>query len=512
MEGDPTGGPRVAIRVDAGPDLGLGHALRMQSLAAALRQRGAAVDVLGRGLGTTAVAGAPWTVRPLDGADGPLGGEVADAAAVCDLLGASAPDVVIVDHYGLGEDWERSVAERFPQARVVAVDDLPGRRHAVDLLIDPNLGPLGPAAAVGSSVRMVAGTAYAPLGAEYRAPVASCASSGSPRRVLVSLGGGRSGCIVGLVAALAAEVGLRDIALDVVVPDDAERAEVARILADRTGAVVHGRVPSLRPLLERADLVVGAGGTSAWQRLRLGLPTVMVALADNQRRTGEALRGFGLARWHEDDADPAGIAATVAEALEDRALRERAEHHGPLLVDGRGAERIAFALLPPRVRPRLRRLEQRDAAALFAMASDPETRANSREARPIAPAEHLAWFGRLRADARTACWVAESDGLVVGQVRLSPLTAGWELNYGLDPIGRGRGWSGPMVSDALRMVASSRTGPVIAVVQTRNVASARALTAVGFRPDEQGRGAEAAGARVPAGFTAYLLHAGQALP
>ena len=496
------GGSRFVIRVDAGPAIGHGHVSRMRSLAEALVRRGAAVDVIGDGISIGRGAGAPWSIRALSG---PAGDELVDVPRTSALIGSPDPDVLIVDHYALGEAWERGMAERLPRTRIVAVDDLPDRAHAADMLIDPNLGPVGPKPVNGSSPRVLAGTAYAPLGDEYLAPARERARVVSNPNLLVTLGGGRSEFVGPLAAALGEDARLSHVDLEFVVPDPAEHAEVSLILGRRTRCTVHGGVPTLRPLLERADLVIGAGGTSAWQRLRLGRPSVTITLSQNQVRTGQALQDLGLTRWVESTAGISAIVEAAVESLDDEDLFRSVHEAGPLLVDGRGAERIALALMPPPGPPTLRAVEEGDAAALLAMANDPNTRAASREPRSICPQEHLEWFRRMRDFAGPTFWVAEVDGLVVGQVRFMALAVGWELNYGLDPIARGLGWSTPMVREGLRRLRSEgREGPVFAVVHISNEASRSNLAKVGFLPDEAGM-AVAAGVRLPDGFSAYRL-------
>ena len=508
MSAESTKEPHVVIRVDAGPEIGLGHLLRMRALAGGFTRRGATVEAIGRGIVSEEDASPPWSVTELDGR---VEDESEDLSRTTSLIGASPPDLVVVDHYRLGKAWELGIAERFPEATIVAIDDLPDRTHEVEMLVDPNLGASGPRPASRTSGRTLIGPAYAPLAAEYREPAEERPSDGASLHVLIALGGGRSGIVGPLAEAIVEERRLRHVGFEFVVPDATERAAVTRILEGRSGCTVHGRVPTLRPFLERADLVVGAGGTSAWQRLRLGRPSVMVVLADNQLRTAEALRDLDLARWVGQSADPRAVTDAVVDALEDEAFRLTARAHGPLLVDGRGVDRIVLALLPSAERPTLRPLEDGDAAPLLAMANDPTTRAVSRDTRSIRPAEHLAWFGRTREVMGRTSWVAESEGLVIGQVRFAPLGEGWELHYGLDPAARGRGWSSPVVAEGLRrLAATGGTGDVYAIIHPENEASRRSLAALGFVPGDSG-GAAAAGVRLPRGFQAYV-RAGEPAP
>lgn len=480
----------------------------MRSLAEGLIRRGATVEVVGRGIVSAAGAGPSFSVKELDGQ---LTDESDDLKRTVSLLTPGATDLVVVDHYSLGEAWERGIAECFPEATIVAVDDLPDRPHAVDLLVDPNLGASGPRLTPNSSGRTLFGSAYAPLAAEYREPAEERPLDGAHPHVLVTLGGGRSGIVGALAEEIVDDRRLHHVGFEFVVPDATECATVTEVLEGRSESMVHGCVPTLRPLLERADLVVGAGGTSAWQRLRLGRPSVMLALAANQVRAAEALRELDLARLVEQGDDPRAVADAIVDALGDDALRLRARAHGPLLVDGRGVDRIVLALLPPAAPPTLRLLEDGDAPTLLAMANDPVTRAASRATRSIRPDEHIVWFGRTREAMGLTSWVAESGGLVIGQVRFAPLGEAWELHYGLDPAARGRGWSSPMVAEGLRrLAATGATEDVYAVVHPTNEASRRSLAALGFVPDDPAAAA-AAGVRLPKGFNAYV-RAGKPAP
>ena len=473
----------------------------MRALAEGFIRREATVEIVGRGIAGEGGAGPSWTVRELDGK---VTEESEDLARTLSLVGEGAPDLVVVDHYGLGEVWERGIAEGFPGAMIVAIDDLPDRSHAVELLVDPNLGVSRPRPTSRASGRTLIGPAYAPLAAEYRQPAEERTWDATHPHVLISLGGGRSGIVVPLAEALVEDRRLRHVSFEFVVPDATERAAVTWTLEGRSDCIVHGRVPTLRPFLERADLVVGAGGTSAWQRLRLGRPSVMLTLAENQICTSEALSDLDLARWVDQGADVRAVTEAVVDALDDDALRLRARAHGPLLVDGRGVDRIVLALLPSSTPPTLRLLEDGDAAALLAMANDPTTRAASRDTHSIHPNEHLAWFGRTREVMGGTSWVAECEGLVVGQVRFAPLSEGWELHYGLDPSARGRGWSSTMVAEGLRrLAATGATGDVFAVVHPANVASRRSLATLGFVPADAVV-AVLADVQLPVGFNAYV--------
>ncbi len=498
-------GPRVALRVDGGPDVGLGHVMRLRAVARAIRRRGGTILAVGGGLSGERSIEEPWTVRPMPGFTSPKWTIASDASATRELIDVANPDVIITDNYALDSVWEQEVRAAFPQSRLVVFDDLSHRIHDADVIVDANLGDGGPGLMQGREGRVLSGTHYAPLDEEYRGPRTTESSDRQLSRVLVTLGGGASGIVPRLVEELIREPKLGGAAFTLVIPDDRERLEVVRAAGSRSGISIRARVPSLRPLVEEADLVVGAGGTSAWQRLRLGVPSVVVALADNQVRTCRELAAQGVAHWVEEARNPREIVAGVVSALGDCQLRERAAAVGPLLVDGQGADRIALLVAPPTHPPSLRLVHQNDAAALLGIANDPVTRLSSRRSSHITPDEHVAWFAKALELFGATFWVAEVDGLVVGHVRMEDLGGAWELSYGLDPLVRGSGWSRSLVEEAIRRARALRRLPIVAVASQSNIGSRRILETIGFHLDPFDGRAQEFGAEVPTGFAAYIF-------
>jgi spore coat polysaccharide biosynthesis predicted glycosyltransferase SpsG/RimJ/RimL family protein N-acetyltransferase len=497
--------PLVVMRADGGSGLGLGHVMRLRAVASAVRRRGGRVIALGAGFEAVAEAEGLWDVRSMFCA-GSVGWDTrTDAVEAQRLIGLSEPTAILTDHYGLDPMWEEVIRSAFPNVRIVAFDDLVGRLHAADVVVDANLGDGGPGLLPGRSGRILRGTHYAPLDDGYRLPRAEQIPPEGPERILLTLGASATnGIVERLVSEIVAEPLLKGVSVTVVVPDDAERTGVELAAGERAGISIRSRVSSLRPLIEAADLVIGAGGTSAWQRLRLGTPSVVVALADNQIRTCRALADLGLARWVEDTREPRAIVQAVVESFGDPELGRRTSRLGPLLVDGLGADRIAFHLLPPKAPPTIRLAQARDAAALLGIANDPVTRSESRNGCRIGPEEHSDWFDGVLRRSGTTFWVAESDGLVIGHVRFEELGTAFELSYGLDPIARGLGWSRTLVEQGLRRLRSIRDLPVVAVAHEANHVSRRVLEGAGFASDPGGARATALGARVSPGFAAYL--------
>lgn len=311
---------RVLFVCDAGPSVGGGHVMRCLTLARALQRQGADVafartpeaeDILAR-----FAANIPYT----DDIDG--------------------SDLIVLDSYRM--DAVREAEWRGRASRLAVIDDL-ARPHDADLVLDPSFGR---SESDYAAPVVLAGPAYALVRPEFAARrEAALARRGEPaRRLLVSLGLTDVGGVTARVATTLAGTGL---ALDVVVGAGAPSLPALEALAAEGKVTLHVDTTDMAGLIERSDLCVGAGGSSVWERACLGLPTVTLILADNQRDMAMKLDEAGAtlaldARWPGLERR---LADVVDRLLRDEALRARLSKSSAALCDGLGADRAAAALL-----------------------------------------------------------------------------------------------------------------------------------------------------------------------
>ena len=111
--------------------------------------------------------------------------------------------------------------------------------------------------------------------------------------------------------------------------------------------VVHGLVDDMASLMAEADIAVGAGGTTSWERCAVGLPSIIVVTADNQRTVAaELVRAGGaelLGDWTTVSAQQiaGAVAALAGDALRRLAMSEAAA----AICDGRGTDRVIEAII-----------------------------------------------------------------------------------------------------------------------------------------------------------------------
>lgn len=471
---------KVLIRADASIAIGSGHIMRCLCLADALRAAGNAVRFASRCLPPHLAEQVRAHGHELFALElGAHADEIADAAQTT----AAGPfDLVVVDHYGLGRKWETRMREH---ARLLAIDDL-GREHDSDWLLDQNFHPQPESRYAGKVPQrcvLLLGPRHALLRAEFgQARKTAAPRSGPVRKLLIFLGGMDADNVTGKVLEALDVVRCDALEIDVVIGvSQPARAQIEAWCAARSGARCHVQAANMAQLFAAADLAVGAGGTTTWERCSVGLPTLALCLADNQRELLEqgGRHGFVCA--------PEGIAADVeAIALHLRALlgNEGLRHHlsctGMDLVDGGGAHRVVAALSSTNVR--LRTATSADAGTLYAWRNHPRVRAVSRNTADFAYDEHLRWMDKVLNDPQRHLLIGERDGEPVGVLRFDVADDEAEVSIYLAPDRIGSGDGAALLRAGEEWLRAER--PAVqrlnAWVNAGNVASERLFERCGF--------------------------------
>jgi len=315
----------VLLVPDCGPGTGLGHLERLLAVADALRETAAHC--------TVAVPHGDAALRQRVAARGhapvEMPGDVADrAVAACSEV---SPDAVVLDAYGVPVAVHSALRR---QCSLVVVDDLQGDCDC-DLAVNPSPG--GEAMRPRGAATFLGGARYSPLSSAYLEARAQRDERGAEARtVLLSTGATALG---GLGAQLARELLRCDAGVRVLA--------VAGPEVDTAALPVDPRVEllempaTLGPSLARATVYAGAAGQTSLQAACVGVPAVLVAAVDNQQAQARALEAAGCAMRATAD----GAAAAAVALLDDSDRLAAMARCGRELIDGRGAERVAEAVL-----------------------------------------------------------------------------------------------------------------------------------------------------------------------
>jgi UDP-2,4-diacetamido-2,4,6-trideoxy-beta-L-altropyranose hydrolase len=509
----------IIFRCDASLSIGSGHVMRCRTLARELHRRGGSITFLCRRQPGDLIKllEQEFPVLPLPelplAADVGLQGrdlygawlgssqeqDAADCLQALAHAGIRSASWLVVDHYGLDASWEDQLlaglaGDAAPQ--LLVIDDLADRPHKVDLLLDQNFfGTVTEtryAGLVPEHCCQLLGPHYALLGPEYAQLHPLVPPRTELRRVLVFFGGVDPSNLTGraLEALLAPE--LAHLAVDVVLGlQSPHRQAVAELVARRPHTTLHNPLPSLAALIARADLALGAGGATTWERACLGLPSLVVAIADNQLPFPVALDQVGAIQLLGDAASVS--AEQIFQALLAALQRPwpRACGHG--LTDGFGAARVTTALLGLRPQLQLRPATAADRALLLRWASDPMVRANSFSPELFALADHHRWFqAGLSNPNRLLLIACDAQGCPLGQIRFDRQTQPADMaprealiDLSLDRCARGQGLATELVRLGLQSM-EQHWGPAteaVAEVLPGNTASQATFARAGFARD-----------------------------
>lgn len=497
---------RIALRADATAIMGGGHVIRCLTLANILKQAGAETQFTAAALPEQlreAICQAGHTVRMIKSPSAQAGtdpdwetrqldqdAQERDAGSTIEAIDGKA-DWLIVDHYLLDRSWEQ--AARAAASAVMVLDDLANRPHDCDLLLDQTSGrsPGEYTGLVPAATRLLLGPNYALLRPEFAgerpAALVRRRQPGFVRRILVSLGatdvGGHT--LPSVRAALAAAP---DARVDVVIGRSAPSLTRLQALAsEEPRLAMHVDTAEMAALMRDADLAIGASGSTSWERCCLGLPTVALVLADNQRFVAEKLAHCGAAIIVSGLED---LPTTLKQILADPHRRLAMTAAAAALTDGEGAERVAQAILEPgRTRAatpvRIRPATQEDAEPIWLWRNDPVTRSASQTRAPVPWPDHITWFNGTLAGPHRRLFIAERDGSAVGMVRFDALGSGnaYEVNINIRPDARGGGTGRAVLAAACRYwVANHAPAQLEAVVHEDNRPSRRIFEALGFVP------------------------------
>ncbi len=409
----------------------------------------------------------------------------ADYAATAELLIATRPDCLVVDHYGLDLAWERQALQLV--GRCVVIDDL-ARKHAdIDLLIDTTPGNdrlelydnILP-----SSTLVFLGPRYALLRDEFATKRQSIgARSGSIGRCLVSFGGTNAVALCAdAVRAIQSSLG-DSVAIDVVV--SSSPTELQQLRASGVGDMnflAHATPARMAELMAKADIAIGAGGTTSWERACLGLPAVVTTIADNQAAVVAAITNAGAAIEVLSGGDFVGEVSRVLQELS--VDPERVRHMGQQafsMVDGRGAERVARFIARPTIR--LRRAGEADRASVWAWRNEPHVRAVSFNQAPIPWENHTGWYDSVLRSKERDLLVCEIAGEGVGVVRFDLSADQAVISVYLNEGGRGKGIGAELLRAAEQWLRHQHRHHrrIVAEILDTNLTSIAAFEAARYR-------------------------------
>ena len=307
---------RIAFRVDASNNIGYGHFMRCMTLADSLASECFQIMFLCRQLPLhfqkmISNKGYDFSLLTNAQVDDRLDdlqfshwlgvSQYQDAINSIQSLGDGILDFIVIDHYGIDYRWETFLRKK--ARMVLVIDDLADRRHDCDVLIDQNLYDdmdhryknLVP-----SACRLFLGPKFAFLRPEFHEQRKKLKPrDGKVRNILVYFGGVDNANNTLLAIEALMNVGYEKLLheeLKIIVVIGKKHPALAEIksICIKHNFICHIQTQKMAELMSKADLAIGAGGISTFERLYLRLPSILKVTESNQLLPLTYMNSIGL--------------------------------------------------------------------------------------------------------------------------------------------------------------------------------------------------------------------------
>ena len=293
------------IRVDASIEIGTGHVIRCLTLAHRLKKEGKQVAFICRGAEGDCIElieKQGFHVYKLKSILGSLWTYVADywerdVKETIDVLKQHEVEKLIIDHYSIDIKWEQ--ATRPFTKEIIIIDDLANRKHDCDTLLDQNFYlnmETRYKGLVSSTTNLLLGPTHALLREEFiEAKKNLKAFSGKLERLFIFFGGSDpTNETEKILYSIMPLIEKYNFEVDVVVGNSNQnKKRIKDISLTNKNINFYCQINNIAELMAKADIAIGAGGATTWERVFLGLPSIVIAVAMNQVEVAKAVANTG---------------------------------------------------------------------------------------------------------------------------------------------------------------------------------------------------------------------------
>lgn len=393
---------------------------------------------------------------------------------------------IIADHYGIGLEWEIAVAREFRKSKILVIDDLADRSHKANILIDQNYWKHDRYAIyrelVNQDCKILIGAKFA-LIKKITTDIRNDIREREKKRVMVYFGGsdtkGANMCIE-----VAREKEFRNIIFDIILGQNIKDEQATAAIKNKgVNTNIYRNLKSLEEVMVKADIAIGAGGSTNWERISIGLPTIVASTSDDQVEIAknlhneEAIYYLGpiseITTWD--------IKNTLLKYIKGKInIRKKIE-----LCDGLGIQRV-LAHMQYYSDIIEREVEMKDKKQLIEWRNEEEVRYNSFRKEKIEERDHEKWLKAGLKNKRRIQLIFEykKNSLPVGQIRFDiSETNDVEIDISIEKGLRGLGIGKIILGKGCQHVINKWGHGIrfLAKVKHNNEASKKLFKSLGFK-------------------------------
>ncbi|MGD1809774.1 UDP-2,4-diacetamido-2,4,6-trideoxy-beta-L-altropyranose hydrolase [Dapis sp. BLCC M126] len=475
---------KLLIRVDASTKIGTGHVMRCLALAQALQDEGGeaifALATHAPNLESRLRSEGMKVVH----IDVKLG-STEDASETSDLANSCGCQWVVVDGYHFLGEYKRQIKDAGLSS--LFIDDYGNSEYYyADFILNQNVyAHEGFYQNRESYTKLLLGTKYALLRREFCQwqewvreipPVA--------RKILVTLGGADPDNVTLKVIQALQEVIIDGLEVVVVVGGSNPHYEelLAAVEKSEVSIELRKNVTNMPELMAWADIAIAAGGSTTWELAFMGLPSLLIVLADNQRAIAETLNKIGVSvnlGWHSDVSANC-LSQNITQLIKEEKKRSQITKLSQQLVDGDGSSRVLMELEAKKLR--LRKVGYSDRKLLWDWANETTVREVSFSSAKIPWKNHVQWFDSMLKNSNCIMYIGvNQDDSPVGQIRYNIEDGDAVISISIAREFRALGYGTKLIWLASEKIFDvTRIKKIHAYIKASNYASIRAFTNAGF--------------------------------
>lgn len=253
---------------------------------------------------------------------------------------------LLIDSYHITPKYLEDLRKHL---KISYLDDMDLFLYPVDMLINYNLcyDQFGYEKKYNQFTKLLLGTSYAPLREEFIG-VSKKTTRRKVRNILVTSGGTDNDNVCGQIAKMLFDQSEFDnVNIHVVVGKFFTYKEILIDLSKNCSNIVLHENANMSQLMQECDIAVSAGGSTLYELCSCGTPTILFSIAENQQPICYSANQKGVAvyagHYCYEVAEKIVKVAVLLDA--DKQKREELSNTASSLVDGKGAQRIAEALI-----------------------------------------------------------------------------------------------------------------------------------------------------------------------
>lgn len=364
-------------------------------------------------------------------------------------------DWLIIDNYELNEDYEISCASW--ARNILVFDDLMEHQHACDIILNQTFGvnPQDYEGLLQPKTKLLLGSRYAILHDKFRNESVkdNIRNLSNPKKVFICFGGvnphNATQWVLDTLEHYTAQK-LRLIVCASGIPENIQNIQQAITKCSIHDIEFHEHATNIPELMRHSDIAIGAGGSMSWERCCMGLPTLTIEVADNQKTVLQLLHEAGaihnLGQFHA--LSKAKFVSSFTTFIEDTRALEDISTTAYNICDGRGVFRILPHLIKPEYSKNketvtLCEATKEDCDNLFEWQTELGAREYARNPEPPQYEEHCQWLSATLSNPEKELYIVKTNDIACGMVRLDKMNErhkdGFEVSILISQNHQGKG-------------------------------------------------------------------------